>query len=367
MVSVVQIGFHRDPQGRPPARLMQDWLTLSLLAEAAASGGATVSVIQACAERKRLQRHGIDYHFLPCDTEPQELAALIAQLQPDVLHVHGLGFLREVPALAEMAPGRPIVLQDHANRPPRRPWQWPEWRRSLGAARGLMFCSLEQAEPFERRHLIRSGTRLYEVPECSSDFMPQDRALARRLTGLHGQPCLLWIGHLNPNKDPLTVLDALALAAPHLPGLQLWCCFGQAPLLEQVQERLQDPLLAGRVHLLGSVPHERIELMMAAADFLVQGSHREGSGYSVIEALACGLPPLVTAIPSFRALVGEGGALWDVGDAAQLAKQLIALAAEPPEQAAQRRLATRERFDAECSPAALGRRLCAVYEDVLRP
>ena len=59
---------------------------------------------------------------------------------------------------------------------------------------------------------------------------------------------------------------------------------------------------------------------MRAADVFVLGSHREGSGYSLIEALACGLPPVVTDIPSFRSLTAAGavGALWPCGDARAL-------------------------------------------------
>ena len=45
---------------------------------------------------------------------------------------------------------------------------------------------------------------------------------------------------------------------------------------------------------------------MQAADLFVLGSHREGSGYSLIEALACGLPPVVTDIHAFRTLTGCG-------------------------------------------------------------
>jgi glycosyltransferase involved in cell wall biosynthesis len=209
--------------------------------------------------------------------------------------------------------------------------------------------------------------RIYELPESSCRFRPLDQGEARAATGLSGDPCLLWVGHLDRNKDPLAVLDGLALAVPKLPGLELWCCFGRAPLLQEVRARIAgDPRLVGRVHLMGSVPHDRIETLMAAADFLVQGSHREGSGYGVLEALACGLPPLVTDIPSFRVLTagGAGGRLWKRGSAASLAEALLKLNAEPP---SLRRSAARACFEAHSSFDALGRKLVAAYTDLLVP
>ena len=363
MVKVVQIGFHRDPQGRAPERLLQDWPTVTQLAQAAAGAGAEVSVVQASAGVQQLHEAGIAYHFLPCDSQPERLGALLARLQPEVLHVQGLSFVREVRALAALVPGRPIVLQDRADAPP-RPWHWPAWRRALTTASGLMFCAREQAQPFRRRGLITAGTRVYEVPGSSCGFVPRDQAKARAETSLAGSPCLLWVAHLDDNKDPLTVLDGVALAAQRLPGLQLWLCYGRAPLYEAVRERMRSPDLAGRVHLLGAQPHARIEALMAAADILVQGSHREATGYSVVEALACGLGLAVTDIPSFRALAGGcmAARLWPAGDAARLADAIVTLASQP---AAQRRAAARARFESHCSAEALGRCLVAAYEDLL--
>jgi glycosyltransferase involved in cell wall biosynthesis len=367
VVTVAQISFFSDPAGRSPAQLLRDWPTVATVAEAASLGGTRVSVIQASAQTQRLSHSDIDYHFLPCDREPALLQRLLADLRPDVLHVHGLGFVREVLSLAALAPGCPIVLQDHADRPPGRPWRWPLWRRALSRARGLMFCAREQADPFRRRGLIRAGTRIYELPESSCRFSPRDQSEARRSTGLAGDPCVLWVGHLNRNKDPMTVLDGLALAVQDLPGLQLWCCFGQAPLLDEVQRRIAgDPRLIGRVHLLGRVPHDRIEVLMAAADFLVQGSHRESTGYSVLEALACGLPPLVSDIPSFRALTAAGaaGRLWSPGRPEALAEALLQANADPP---ALRRAAARACFEAQGSLDSLGSKLVAAYTDLLVP
>jgi glycosyltransferase involved in cell wall biosynthesis len=126
-----------------------------------------------------------------------------------------------------------------------------------------------------------------------------------------------------------------------------------------------DPRLRDAVHLLGFRPHEQIEQLMRAADVFVTGSHREGSGYSVIEALACGLPPVVTDIPSFRTLTGAGrvGALWPCDDVQALTAAVLALAARlGPEL----RTAVRAHFENELSFGALGAKLVAMYRDVVQ-
>jgi glycosyltransferase involved in cell wall biosynthesis len=278
--------------------------------------------------------------------------------------VHGLGFPKHVLSLAAWVPGVPIVLQDHANRPPRI-WRRALWRRGISVAAGITFCALEQARPFADAGLIHPPTRVYEIPESTSRFVPGDREEARRITHVVGDPAVLWVGHLDDNKDPLTVLDGLGAAARALPGLQLWCCFGTAPLLREVQERIAtDPLLRDRVHLLGRVPHERIEQLMRAADMFVLGSHREGSGYSLIEALACGLPPVVTDIPSFRSLTGAGavGMLWPRGDSHALCQALQSVAARAD---CAMRAAVRAHFDRELSFDSLGAKLAAMYEGAI--
>jgi len=371
LLHVVQISFFNDPEGRSPRQLLDAWPSLVDVAEAAAGSGIRVSVVQACTHSERLLRGGVHYYFQPFGDAPAPhgrstgVRELLRQLSPDVFHVHGLGFPRHVLALAAFAPGVPIILQDHANRPPRL-WRRALWRRAMAAAAGLAFCALGQVRAFARAGLVQPQTQLYEIPESTSRFAPGDRQQARTMTGVAGDPALLWVGHLDPNKDPLTVLHGISAAARALPRLQLYCCFGHAPLLRAVQDRIATDLhLRDRVHLLGRVPHERIEALMQAADLFVLGSHREGSGYSLIEALACGLPPVVTDILSFRSLTGAGavGMLWPCNDSQALCQALRSIAGGVgPEM----RLAVRAHFEREMSFDALGRRLGAMYERVLR-
>ncbi len=234
----------------------------------------------------------------------------------------------------------------------------------MAQAAAIAFCTLEHAGPFVTAGLLSPTAHLYAIPESTSRFSPGDRDNARRVTQIDGDPAVLWVGHLNENKDPLTVLAGISEAARTLPGLRLWCCFGTAPLMRKVQQRIaDDPMLPGRVHLLGRVPHERVEHLMRAADIFVLGSHYESTGYSLIEAMACGLPPVVTDIPSFRSLTGAGtaGMLWPCDDANALREAVRSVA---------RRLGSgmradvRAHFERELSFDSLGVKLAAMYQQV---
>lgn len=235
----------------------------------------------------------------------------------------------------------------------------------MSVATGVAFCSLDQARAFTTAGLIGASTKVYEIPESTSRFAPGARDEARRVTGIDGDPAVLWVGHLDANKDPLTVLGGISAAMRELPQLQFYCCFGNAPLLRAVRSRIaSDTRLRDRVHLLGRLPHERIELLMRAADIFVLGSHREGSGYSLIEALACGLPPVVTDIPSFRSLTKAGsvGELWPCDDSRALCQALLSIARRS---GSELRAAVRTHFERELSSNALGLKLTAMYADVL--
>lgn len=370
MPTVVQISFFTDPQGRSGEQLLNDWPTLADVAEAAAKSGSNVSVVQASSRAERLQRNGVHYHFLPCPSVASRRAysaewrGLLRNLTPAVFHVHGLDSPDHVRSLAESTPGVPIILQDHASRPPRI-WRRAAARRGLSVAAGIAFCALDQARPFAKAGLIGSATRVYEIPESTSRFVMADRSEARRATGVGGDPAVLWVGHLDANKDPLAVLEGISAAVRELPQLQFYCCFGNAPLLRAVESRIaSDARLRDRVHLLGRLPHGRVEMMMQAADIFVLGSHREGSGYSLIEALACGLPPVVTDIPSFRSLTKGGavGKLWPCDDSSALCRALVSIANRS---GLAQRAAVRAHFERELSSNALGVKLAAMYEDVL--
>jgi glycosyltransferase involved in cell wall biosynthesis len=177
---------------------------------------------------------------------------------------------------------------------------------------------------------------------------------------------VLWTGNLYPNKDPLTILAGFECLLERAPGARLYMAYRYESLLAQVQARIAASASLDRaVTLLGEIPHDQIEACYNSADLFVQGSAREGSGAALLDALACGVVPVVTDIPSFRVLTNGGriGALWPVGDREAFTTALLRIAAQP---LAPLSLETRRFFDTTLSFPALGRRAVAVYRQLTR-
>jgi glycosyltransferase involved in cell wall biosynthesis len=374
---VTQVSFHCDSQRRDAETLLRVWPTLRGVAAGVARAGVEVTVVQAAAHRQTIDRDGVVFHFvddargmptrllgrIPVPNRPTRLLERVASLAPDVVHVQGLQYPLAVHQLASAMPGVPMLVQDHASGAPVG-WRRAAWRWAFQGISGIAFTARDQATPFFDARTFRDALPVFEVIEGSSFFTPGSQADAQRESGLHGDPCFHWTGHLVPNKDPLAALRAFEIAAARLPDARLWCCYGTAPLLDDVQRAIHaSPILRDRVTLLGPKPHAEMETLFRAADFFVQMSHREGSSYSTLEALSCGTTPLVTEIPSMRRIVGDAGSLVPVGDAGAMARAMIDYAGRDR---ALLRARARERFESALSFDVIGRQLRAAYEALVR-
>jgi len=369
---VAWVGVHLDPLRRTPDELLAGpWRGFGRTAAAARRAGARVAIVQAAWEDAERDIDGVLCHFV---REPRSrwvwrrarrLLERVLASTPDLIHFEGLLFPRELRALSTALPRVPILAQDHATKCPRgwRRW-WLRW--GFAPLAGVAFTARAQAEPFFQARVLRPGLPVFEVVEVSSRFTPGDQRRARAATGLEGDPCLLWVGNLDKNKDPLTALEAVARVTPELPGVRLYMCFQDAPLLRAVEARVAgDAALAGRVRLVGKVAYPGIEAHFQSADFLISASHTEGSGAAVIEGLACGTTPLLTDIPSFRRITGQGefGALVPVGDPSALARAIRDWSSRDRGGLRQR---GRNYFEHELSFDAIGEQLRVAYDALWR-
>jgi glycosyltransferase involved in cell wall biosynthesis len=373
---VVQVNYAYDPRLRDPEELLDRYDTLVGWSEAVLAGGAAaVTVAQHFWRDADLERRGVRYLFRrdrgPAQarawTLPRRLHRDVHAAAPDVAHVNGLLFPAATWHLRRGLPlSRVLVVQDHGGFGPHGV-RGPSlaWRACHAGVDAFLFSAGDQAREWREAGLLTPGRVVFEIPESSRTLVPLPREDARRRTRLDGDPAVLWVGRLNANKDPLTVLDAFTRALPFLPGAVLTLAFSEDDLLSAVRGVLDaEPTLRARVELRGRVPPSDMAALYSAADVFVLGSHREGSGYALLEAMACGAIPVVTDIPSFRSFTDGGaiGALWRPGDAAACASALVAVGTRP---LAPQREATRRRFDEALSWGAVGRTAVRVYREAL--
>lgn len=368
---VVCVSYFYDSYLCDPEELLNRYETLTGWAEGLVVAGARVSVVQRFRSDFELARNGVLYRLI-CDPTrrqggPFDLARRInravAELSPDLVHVNGLHFARQAWWLKRKI-AAPILIQDHAGAMPGRRDRLtllPALRRMDAAS----FTTKAHAKRWLEAGYLRPDMPIFSLMEGSSRFQLLDRITARSLSGMRGNPVCLWVGRLNSNKDPCTVLRGFARALEDMPEATLTMAYGTSDLLPQVCAWLEKhPAVAERVTLLGCVPHQELEPIYNSADMFLLGSHHEGSGYAVLEALACGVVPIVTDIPSFRLLTDEGriGGLWPVEDADSLAQTMQTwhsrITAETPSE-------VRAYFDAHFSFEAIGREALAVYSTLL--
>lgn len=256
---------------------------------------------------------------------PFQTLKYMKAVRPDIVLVQGLIFPIQVMALRLALGSRcKVIVQHHGEHPSGHLKKWLQQmaNRYINA---YLFTAKDNATEWINAGIIRGYDHCHEVTEASTLLERSNKTEARIKTGMSGQPNCLWVGRLTSNKDPLTVLQAFEKFIRLHPEARLYMIFQTEELLPEVKKKIQSsPFLQSAVFLKGKIAREQLSYWFSAADCFISGSHSEGSGYALMEAMSCGCTPVVTDIPSFRKITGNGqyGFLFPPGDADQLAKKL---------------------------------------------
>jgi glycogen synthase len=127
----------------------------------------------------------------------------------------------------------------------------------------------------------------------------------------------LYIGTLIPRKGVTRLVKGFAASAADDPELKLTIA-GSGPLQDELAGLARDLGVADRVSMAGSLPPEQALQMMREHDLLVHLSTFETFGMTVVEALAAGIPVLVTRCggpeESLSGIESDAGELIPVGE-----------------------------------------------------
>ena len=158
-------------------------------------------------------------------------------------------------------------------------------------------------------------------------FRPVDRLAAKQALGVSG-PLFITTGALIARKNQDLVIRALA----GLPDATLMLA-GMGEEEHAYRALARQSGVADRVRFLGSVPHDQLPHLTAAADIAILVSKSEGLANAWVEALACGTPVIISEAGGARELVSSKSAGRVVDQTVKaIVEAAKAILAEPPTQ-----------------------------------
>jgi glycosyltransferase involved in cell wall biosynthesis len=176
-------------------------------------------------------------------------------------------------------------------------WPWAEYR-ILRDARAVLFTCEEERRQARKSFGLYSARELvvsYGTPGPTGDKTAQREAFLKEYPGLAGKRVLLFLGRMHPKKGCDLLVEAFAREAARHPALHLVMA---GPDPDNWRAALEEPLarvgLADRVTWTGMLTGDRKWGALHVAEAFILPSHQENFGIAVAEALACGVPVLIS-------------------------------------------------------------------------
>ena len=216
-----------------------------------------------------------------------------------------------------------LVLSFHGT-DVRRPSGFVEetlWRFVLRSVDGITACSGALASQVSDAYGI--GVDLVSVVYNGVDtelFSASSRSRDMAGTCLPEQ-FIVSIGSYNPIKGHLVLLNAFSALAGIFPDLHLVIVGMDGPERQALIDRAAELGLDQRLICLVALDPESVASVVANATLCVQPSFAEAFGLAVIEAGACGVPVLASAVGGHLELISDSrtGFLFPAGDAERCA------------------------------------------------
>ena len=260
------------------------------------------------------------------------LRRVIAEIKPDLIHagpVQTCAFLTAVAGfrpLLTMSWGFDLIQDADRN-------AWWRWATRYTLKRSTFFVSDADVT---RNRAVAFGMD----PDCTavfpwgvnlSEFAPASTEVGGpaggKARGVRRSPFVVFC---NRSWEPRYGVDVLARAfvsvAQQRDDVSL-LLLGAGSQAQAIRQILMTAHLVERVQFGGQVSQTDLPRWYRMADLFVSPSHVDGSSVSLMEALACGLPVLVSDIPANKEWVkdGDNGWLFPDGDARDLAQKILAV------------------------------------------
>lgn len=237
-----------------------------------------------------------------------QVGRLLKRVKPDILHAH---YITNSGLLGALTGFHPFVLSAWGSDVLIAPKEFKvmKWIVNYALRRAdLITCGGENTK--EEMTKLRADVKKVHLISHAVDtrsFSPAQKSEAlRRSLKISGSPTVISIRNLSPLYDVESLVKAIPLVRRQIPEVKFIIAGDgeQKDYLEKLASSLGD---ANSVRFVGWIPHEELPKYLASADVYVSTSLSDGGiSVSTLEAMACGLPAVITDVGDNRRWVKEG-------------------------------------------------------------
>ena len=165
-----------------------------------------------------------------------------------------------------------------------------------------------------RRYIISNGLPLSEI----HNVLPN---LPYSLTDIEA-PIVLYVGRTIGSKNPRTFIEVIANIKKRQKVIGILC--GDGPNRNELETLRHNLNLDKNVHFTGYLPPTHVWALMKKASVFVSLSAYEGCPNSIMEAMVCGCPLVISDIPAHHEILDENCALFiDPSNIQQVANNIL--------------------------------------------
>jgi len=151
--------------------------------------------------------------------------------------------------------------------------------------------------------VVQNGVDVHRVDRTLDEIVNKNEWSGLTPDSVRSCLDLVTIGRIIPQKNQIFLIDVLSRVRSNIHLTVI----GEGPLREDLEARSEELEVAGRIHFTGLLPRDDVYARLHDADIFVSAARWEGLPVAVMEAMAVGLPVLLSDIPPHRELVVSGG------------------------------------------------------------
>lgn len=265
-----------------------------------------------------------------------QLQSVLKEFQPGLVHAGPIQSGGYLAALADFHPmllmswGSDLLLEAERN---------PEWKQATEFAlqkTDALFCDCDAVRKKANSFRVFSDSQVVQFPwgVKRGVFSPVGSLLPNnKFTRREGTTTFIYTRSYDPLYGTDVLLDAFLRARSANSSLRL-LLLGSGSRDQSIRSFVQAHDLNDAVLLLGPQPTEELPMWFRAADAYISCAKSDGTSISLLEAMATGLPVVVTDIPSNREWITEpeNGWLAPAGSPEEVADRMLQVANLTPQE-----------------------------------